>query len=435
MNSIAGPKYKPVRRLDDVSKNVLKKRYFHTGEWRWSQVVDRVMAHVFPEGGIDFDETRDMLYHRFMLPNSPTLVNSGTVNGGLSACFVLPFDDTIDDIYKTKYDFAKIARKGGGCGTTLSNIRPQGSKVSGSAHGYSGGPVGFFSTICKDMEVITQSGFRAMAMMGVMSVRHPDILKFISAKTQEGIMSNTNISVMVDDEFMAAVESDSSYYTEFNGISYEKLKARDVFNLIVDGAWENGEPGLIFKEKVNKSPYTYSAQVIDATNPCGEQGLPKYGVCNLASIDLSKHMVDGKINYELLEKTVRLTTRFLDAVVSVNSYPTPEIAQWAKDNRSIGIGIMGYADCLLESGIVYGSKQAIGLLSQVMGGIAAIAEEESIYLGKIFGQPKNTISMPKPRRNVTLLSIAPTGTISILAGCSSGIEPIFSEIMERADKT
>ena len=266
-------KFVPVRRLDDMAKNVLKKRYFTDGETKWKQVSQRVIDHVCRSEW--WNEQRksdayDMLYNRYFLLNSPTLVNSGKKNhAGLSACFVLPFEDTIEDIYKTKLDFALIARKGGGCGTTLSNIRPEGDKVNGSTHGFAGGAIKFADTISHDMEAITQSGFRQMAIMFTMRVDHPDILKFITAKTEEGKIANANISVVVSDEFMRKVESGEDYWTVFNGKKYEKLNAKEVFDKIVDGAWTNGEPGLIFDDRINDSPYTYAGVKIEATNPCG----------------------------------------------------------------------------------------------------------------------------------------------------------------------
>lgn len=423
--------------VDEVALNILQKRYFKEGETKWEQVVKRVVDHVLKE---DEDEIKEPIYsmmlNRYFIPNSPTLVNSGTKVGGLSACFVVDFPDSIEGIYKTKLDFALIAKKGGGCGTTLSKIRPEGSNVNGSSHGYAGGPVKFFDTICHDMTAMTQAGFREMAMMGVMSVYHPDIIKFIRAKTEEGKMHTTNISVMVDDEFMRRVENDETYLTYFDGQFYEQLKAREVFNLIVDGAWENGEPGLLFYEKVNDSPYKYSGQEIQACNPCGEQGLPANGVCNLGSIDICKFLdEENQIDYILLDLSVRIITRFLDKVITVNKFPTEDIAKWAEENRPIGIGIMGLADYFLRKGIVYGSELSLKETEAILGFIYNVAEDESITLGEEKGVPLACKNLPRPRRNITLLSIAPTGTIALLAGCSSGIEPIFSEITERKDKT
>ena len=264
-------KFVAVSRLDDMAKNILKKRYFSGGENKWKQLVDRVVNHVCRDWDIERkNEAYDMIYHRYFLPNSPTLVNAGkNKHAGLSACFVVPFEDTIEDIYKTKLNFALIARKGGGCGTTLSNLRPEGDLVNGSTHGFAGGAVKFADTISHDMDAITQSGFRSMAIMFTMRVDHPDILKFITAKTEEGKISNANISVVVTDDFMKKVENGEDYWTVFNGKKYQKYNAKEIFDKIVEGAWKNGEPGILFYDRMNDAPYKYAGVEIEASNPCG----------------------------------------------------------------------------------------------------------------------------------------------------------------------
>jgi len=237
--------FNPHSRLDEMAKNILKKRYFSKGETKWKQVVKRVVDHVTGEWKDDDrkNELYDMIYNRYFLPNSPTLVNAGkNKHAGLSACYVVPFNDTIEDIYRTKLEFALIARKGGGCGTTLTNIRPEGDVVDGSTHGFAGGAVKFADTISHDMNAITQSGFRSMAIMFTISVYHPDIFKFINAKEKEGKISNANMSVVVDDAFMRMVENDEEYWTTFNNKKYHKYKAKDIFNAVVEGSWRNGEP-------------------------------------------------------------------------------------------------------------------------------------------------------------------------------------------------
>lgn len=268
-----------VREITPVAINVLNKRYFHDGENEWYNVADRTVDHVLKKeimSEIEYDrmeKTREMIRHTYFIPNSPCLVNSGKKNGGLSACFVVDFKDSIADIYKTKLDFALIAKKGGGCGTTLSKLRPENSKVEGSTHGFAGGPIKFFSTICNDMKAMTQAGFREMAMMGTISVYHPDIIKFIKAKEEEGIMHTTNISVVSDDAFMKKVLNNETYQTYFDFDDgrkyYETLNAKDVFDMVVDGAWRNGEPGWLFYDRINDSPYKYSNQEILSSNPCG----------------------------------------------------------------------------------------------------------------------------------------------------------------------
>lgn len=261
---------KEIRPVSDVAMNILKKRYFQPNENTWKELVDRVSKAIYPEGPEGNEDFYNLLLNRYFVLNSPALVNLGTNNnGGAMACFVLPFEDTIEDIYETKKNFALIARKGGGCGTTLSDIRPEGSKVHGSSHGYAGGPIKFADTISHDMHALTQSGFREMAIMLTMSVYHPDIMKFISAKYNESDkkIENANISVVVDNAFMTKVANDETYWTEFNGQKYEELPARKVFEAIVEGIWRNGEPGLLFSEAINDSPYKYTGQFIKATNP------------------------------------------------------------------------------------------------------------------------------------------------------------------------
>jgi len=430
--------FKKVREIDEVAQNILEKRYLHEGETSWEDVVNRVVNYVLRSAEDDSirEDIRRMMLYGYFIPNSPTLVNAGKRHAGLSACFVVDMQDTIESIFLTKLQFALIARKGGGCGTTLSNLRPKDAPVAGSTHGYAGGPVDFFNTICHDMEVITQSGFRAMAMMGTMHVRHPDIKRFITAKSEEGIMTTTNISVIVDDAFMQAVKNGDTYWTEFGGKKYEELDAKEVFDMIVYGAWRNGEPGIIFDERIQDSPYKFTGQKIQATNPCGEQPLPPNGVCNLGSLDISKFVDDdGELDVDLLKLAVFYSVRFLDRVIDVNQFPTREIETWAFDNRPIGLGIMGYADALLKMGVAYGSEEALDFLDQVMSIMYYTAELESENLGMERGYPKEPAKLSNPRRNITLLSIAPTGTISLLAGCSSSIEPVFSEVTIRTDKT
>jgi ribonucleoside-diphosphate reductase alpha chain len=281
-----------------------------------------------------------------------------------------------------------------------------------------------------------------MAMMMTMSVYHPDILKFIQAKENEDDkkIENSNMSVVVDNRFMEAVEKDESYQTYFDfesgRIYYDTYKARDIFNLIIEGAWRNGEPGILFYDTINDSPYKYSGQEIMATNPCGEQPLPFNGACNLGSIDISKLLnKENIIDLAFFELIIRLSVRFLNDVVDKSFYPTEEIRQWVEDNKPIGLGIMGLADYYLRREIAYGSPQSLAELEFIMKFMYEISNDESIRIGEEKGVPKNCQVLPQPRRNITLISIAPTGTISLIAGCNSGIEPIFSEITIRNDKT
>lgn len=659
-----------LRPISSTGLNILEKRYFQDGETNWEQLSRRVVDYVLADTS---DQDKELFFHallnRYIIPNSPCLVNAGKQGAGMAACYVVDFNDTIEEIYKTKLNFALIARKGGGCGTTLSKIRPEGATVHGSTHGYAGGPVKFADTISHDAEALTQAGFRSMAIMFVMSVYHPDIIKFALAKSEEGKIHNANISVMVDDEFMKKVQNDETYWTEFNGIKYKEYSAKAIFDLIIEGAWKNGEPAFLFSDRIKESPYKYTGQEIFSTNPCvvgdtliqtvegaipikelvgkeidvycqvdenvlgisraknirktkkdaelvqiitsrgdlictpdhliytknrgyveakdiqktdslvslnqkmmsetykgisltgtnkylkehrfiashywdingkvvhhkdgntlnnrlsnlevlehsyhssitnvghehwceqdecsgiflpkeehkkkksvrldyypvgtnlnvmsvkylpykedvydmevenyhnflannivvhncSEQPLPPNGVCNLASIDLSKIVnPDKSTNYEKLKLLVEIGIKFLDCVVDKSFYPTEEITQWTKDNRAVGLGIMGWADYCLMKELAYGSREANEELAIILKFISEIAENMSVKLGQELGVPKMCKKLPVPRRNITLTTIAPTGTVSLIAGCSSGIEPIFSEITVRNDKT
>jgi len=425
-----------IRKISKTAIQILQKRYFDNGEKGWEELVDRVIEFVVPNYK-DKELIREMILNAYFIPNSPCLVNAGKKShAGLNACFVVDFPDNIEGIFKTKLDFALIARKGGGCGTTLSKIRPEGNTVAGSTHGWAGGPVKFADTISHDADALTQSGFRSMAIMFTMSVYHPDIIKFITAKSEEGKIANANISVVVDDNFINMVKNDEKYWTEFDGKKYREYNAREIFELIVEGAWRNGEPGLLFKDRIDQSPYTYTGQEILATNPCSEQPLPPNGVCNLGSLDLSKFLKSNKeFDYDKLELATRLGVNFLDSVIDASDFPTENIHKWALENRAIGLGIMGFADLCLMKKIAYGSLESLELLEEILEVISAISKDESEKIGKRLGIPKMCEKLPAPRRNITLNTVAPTGTISLLAGCSSGIEPIFSEITIRNDKT
>ena len=430
--------FAPKRKISPVAKNILKKRYYSKGETTWEEIAKRVVDWVYPKD--KHPETYEIMYkmlkNRYFLPNSPCLVNAGKPDGGLSACFVVDFPDTIEGIYKTKLDFAYIARKGGGCGTSLSKLRPENSPVAGSTHGYAGGPLRFADTISHDMDALTQSGFRSMAIMFTMSCYHPDIIKFIVAKHEEGRIANANISVTIDDMFMEKVLKEEDYWTRFHGEKYNKYNAKAIFDLIVEGMWRNGEPGVLFYNRINNSPYKYAGEELVSTNPCAEQPLSSNGSCNLGSLDLSKFVTkDKEIDWEMLETAVNLSVEFLDSVIDISGYPTWEINEWAKTHRAIGLGIMGYADMLLMMEKAYGSDEANDLLEKILEFIYKKAEKKSIERGKKMGVPDKCKNLPEPRRNITLTTVAPTGTVSLISGCSSGIEPIFSEITIRNDKT
>ncbi len=431
-------RFTPQTRLTDRAKEILRQRYLQNGETKWKQLVHRVVEYVCEDWlGKDKEIMYSILYNRYGLPNTPALANLGApggTNGGL-ACFVLPFEDDTYKIFNTKRDFALIARKGGGAGTTLTNIRPKGGFVNGSSHGYAGGPIAFANTISVDMQAFTQGGLRSMALMFTMSVYHPDILEFIDCKSNEGIISNANISVVVDDDFMRKVQNNETFWTEFDGKKYEKLSAVTVFNKIVDGMWRNGEPGLLFHTEVNNGPYKHAGLEIQATNPCGEIPAPPNISCNLFSLDLSKFFRHNTFNWKLFEDAIRYSVRFQDSLIDKNEYPTDTIRDMAMKFRPIGLGPMGLADYYLKREIPYGSKKALSELDKLGEFMSKIANDESEKLGTLLGVPEGCKSLPTPRRNITTTMVAPTGSVSILAGCNSSIEPYFSEITQRTDKT
>ncbi|AXV37931.1 MAG: ribonucleoside-diphosphate reductase, adenosylcobalamin-dependent [Methanobacterium sp. BRmetb2] len=375
----------------------------------------------------------DLMSNLEFLPNSPTLMNAGTQINQLSACFVLPVEDSMGAIFDSLKYMALIHKSGGGVGFSFSQLRPRGDVVK-STKGIASGPVSFMRIFDVATDVIKQGGRRRGANMAVMDVNHPDILDFISSKVQEGLFKNFNLSVAVPDSFMDAVLSDGNYelINPRNRQVVRKLKARYLFDKIVEMAWKTGDPGLIFIDEINRHNTVPKLGKITATNPCGEQPLMDYESCNLGSINLTKIFKNGKINWKRLEYIVNVAVHFLDNVIDVNNYPSPKIENETLKNRKIGLGVMGFADLLLMLGIPYDSVPALKIAEEIMKFISKKATEASIKLGKERGSFSNFKDSKwydngfETMRNATTTTIAPTGTISILAGVTSGIEPLFA---------
>lgn len=416
--------------MNDIREDILQKRYY----WKddngnpiedWSGLCKRVVTNI----AMNEEEEKDfyeILHSCKFLPNTPTLINAGRHNFNYSACFVIGIEDSIESIYEGVKTTAKIHQSGGGTGFNFSKLRPKGGMV-GANKGVASGPCSFLKVYNASTEAIKAGGIRKGANMGILNVSHPDIEEFINLKKEDETVSNFNISIGITDDFLQAVKEDKEWNLIFKEKIYKTVKAKDIWNLLINNAWENGEPGIIFLDTINKFNTLPGLGRLDATNPCSEQNLYPGEICCLGSINIFKFVLKKEWNWEGLKDTIYKAVRFLDNILDVQGYILPEMEDIQKKNRKIGLGIMGWADCLIKKGIKYNSDEALEEASKLMEFINSTAIEASQELAKEKGgfpnMDKSIYTLPM--RNAAVTTCAPTGTLSILAQVSSGIEPVY----------
>ncbi len=425
---------------------VLERRYLaRDAEGRVSETPEEMLIRVARAvaraeeawGGAAEVKAMERAFHQLMaagrfLPNSPTLMNAGRELGQLSACFVIPVADSLEDIFEAVKETALIHKSGGGTGFSFSRLRPSGDMVA-STHGVSSGPVSFMQVFDMATEAVKQGGTRRGANMGMLDASHPDIETFIRAKRRPGFLENFNISVMVTDAFMAAARAGEEWplLNPRGGQEMRRVAADDLLELMVQAAHAAGEPGLAFYDAIRRANPTPALGEMEATNPCGEQPLLPHESCNLGSLVLPRFVRGGELDFAALEEAAALAVRFLDDVVAVNRFPLPAVKQVTDLTRKVGLGVMGLADLLVDLGLPYASQEAVALGGEIMQRIQAAARRASAELGKARGSfPAFEGSRLQEdythMRNATVTTVAPTGTLSLLMGCSSGIEPYFA---------